>query len=98
MSLFKKMAEAGVTDILVVVEDKKSARKYDIVFERPEKSPQHHLKRQYWIDRDYLTPLNIGAGDGWNVVAKTLQKRFEDLKDEMTNCRAPLVSRFAYSP
>ena len=82
LSLFKEMAQAGVKEIYIVVEDNEAADKQDIVFQRPQKSPQEYLNRgKDWIT-NYLELLHIEPRDGWNVVAEKLRKSFEEFKHE----------------
>lgn len=82
LSLFEEMAQAGVKEIYIVVEDKEAADKQDILFCPPQKSPQEYLKPRKRWDANYLELLHIEAGDGWNVVAEKLRKSFEELKHE----------------
>jgi hypothetical protein len=79
LSIFKEMAQAGVKEIYIVVEDNEAAYKQDIVFLPAQKSPQEYLKSGKDWATDSLELLRIEAGDGWNVVAEKVRKSFEEL-------------------
>jgi hypothetical protein len=65
-----------------VVEDNEAADKQDIVVTWAQKSPEEYLKPgKDWLT-NYLELLHIEAGDGWNVVAEKLRKRFQELDHE----------------
>ena len=75
-----------------MVEDNEAADKQDIVLQWAQKSPQEHLKPvKNWVT-NYLELLHIEAGDGWNVVADKLRKRFQELDHE--NLGKPICMLF----
>jgi hypothetical protein len=82
LRLFEEMAQAGVKEVIIVVEDNEAADKQDIVLTWAQKSPQDYLKPGKDWFTNYLELLHIEAGDGWNVVAEKSRKRFQELDHE----------------